>query len=293
VPSWRGIGKRLRELFGRSPIDEEFFLELEDAMIEADMGVRIAAEMTAVLRGTVRERKLSTRDEILVELKSRLRGFLCVKEIALTPGRLNVLLILGVNGVGKTTTIAKLARHFQEVRGIEKILLVAGDTFRAAAIEQLSLLGERLGLPVIAQAPGSDPGSVIYDGIASATARGTELVIVDTAGRLHNKEALVKELAKIDRIVRTRLDGGSYQRVLVLDATTGQNSLQQAEVFHKAVGIDSIVLAKYDSTAKGGMVVPICRELGIPFSFVGLGESLDDLAVFDGERYLDSLLGAP
>jgi len=262
-------------------------------MIEADMGVRIAGEMAAALREAARERGLATRDEILAELKGRLRELVRVKEIALAPGTLNVLLILGVNGVGKTTTIAKLARHFQAVRGIEKILLVAGDTFRAAAIDQLKILGERLGLPVVAQGPGADPGSVIYDGIASAAARGTELVIADTAGRLHNKEALVKELAKIDRIVRTRLTDGSYQRVLVLDATTGQNSLQQAEVFHKAVGIDSIVLAKYDSTAKGGMVVPICRELGIPFSFIGLGESLDDLAVFDADLYLDSLLGEP
>jgi fused signal recognition particle receptor len=293
VPSWRSIGKKLRELFGGRPIDEEFFLALEDAMIEADMGVRIATEMTAALRETARERGLTTRDEILAELKGRLRELVRVKEIALVPGTLNVLLILGVNGVGKTTTIAKLARHFQSARGIEKILLVAGDTFRAAAIDQLKLLGDRLDLPVIAQATGSDPGSVIYDGIASAAARGCELVIADTAGRLHNKEALVKELAKIDRIARTRLSGGSYQRVLVLDATTGQNSLQQAEVFHKAVGIDSIVLAKYDSTAKGGMVVPICRELGIPFSFIGLGESLDDLAVFDVDQYLDSLLGEP
>jgi fused signal recognition particle receptor len=293
VPSWRGIGKRLRELFGRRPIDEEFFLELEDAMIEADMGVRIAGEMAAALREAARERGLATRDEILAELKGRLRELVRAKEIVLAPGTLNVLLILGVNGVGKTTTIAKLARHFQAVKGIEKILLVAGDTFRAAAIDQLKILGERLGLPVVAQGPGADPGSVIYDGIASAAARGAELVIADTAGRLHNKEALVKELAKIDRIARTRLTDGSYQRVLVLDATTGQNSLQQAEVFHKAVGIDSIVLAKYDSTAKGGMVVPICRELGIPFSFIGLGESLDDLAVFDADRYLDSLLGEP
>jgi len=292
VPSWRGIGKRLWELFGRRPIDEEFFLELEDAMIEADMGVRIAGEMATSLRETAREQGLATRDEILAELKGRLRELVRVKEIALVPGTINVLLVLGVNGVGKTTTIAKLARHFQ-ARKIEKILLVAGDTFRAAAIDQLKLLGERLGLPVFAQAPGADPGSVIYDGIASAAARGTELVIADTAGRLHNKEALVKELAKMDRIVRTRLTDGSYQRVLVLDATTGQNSLQQAEAFHKAVGIDSIVLAKYDSTAKGGMVVPICRELGIPFSFIGLGESLDDLAVFDVDRYLDSLLGEP
>jgi fused signal recognition particle receptor len=293
MASWRGLGKRLRELFPHRPIDGEFFLELEDAMIEADMGVRTAQELSAELRETARERRFSSRDEVVAELKGRLRAMIIAREIPLQRGALNVLLVLGVNGVGKTTTIARLARHFQASRGVQKILLVAGDTFRAAAVDQLKLLGDRLGMPVVAQPTGADPGSVIYDGIASATAKGMELVIADTAGRLHNKDALVKELAKVDRIVRTRAEGGSYQKLLVLDATTGQNSLQQAEVFHKAVGIDSIVLAKFDSTAKGGMVVPICRELGVPFSFVGLGESLDDLAVFDVDSYLDALLGTP
>jgi fused signal recognition particle receptor len=293
MPSWRGIGKRLRELFVARPIDGDFFLDLEDAMIEADMGVRTAQELTAAMRETARDQGLSSREQVVSVLREKLRGMLRVHEIVLTKGTLNVLLVLGVNGVGKTTTIAKLAHHFQAVRGVDTILLAAGDTFRAAAVNQLKVLGERLGMPVAAQAAGADPGSVIYDAVASAAARGMELVIADTAGRLHNKDALVKELAKIDRIVRGRVAGGAYQRILVLDATTGQNSLQQAEVFHKAVGIDSIVLAKYDSTAKGGMVVPICRELGVPFSFVGLGESLDDLAVFDPDRYLDSLLGSP
>ena len=201
--------------------------------------------------------------------------------------------MLGVNGVGKTTTIAKMAQHFRTRRGVERILLVAGDTFRAAAIDQLKLLGERLGMPVVAQEQGADPGAVIFDGITSAAARGTELVIADTAGRLHNREALVKELAKIDKIVKARADGASYQKILVLDATTGQNSLAQAEVFHRAVGVDAIVLSKCDSTAKGGMVVPICRELGVPFAYIGLGEKLDDLEIFDPEQYLDSLFGAP
>jgi fused signal recognition particle receptor len=291
MPSWKGIGKRLREMFSARPLDADFYLELEDAMIEADMGVRTAQELVAGLRTAARENGLTSREAIVAELRATLRGMLCAGRIELARGSLNVLLVLGVNGVGKTTTIAKLARHFMKVRGVSGILLAAGDTFRAAAADQLKLLGERLSLPVVAQPPGSDPGSVIYDGIASGVSRGCELVIADTAGRLHNKEALVKELAKIDRIVRTRVTTGTYQKILVLDATTGQNSLQQAEVFHKAVGIDSIVLSKFDSTAKGGMVVPICRELAIPFSFVGLGESLDDLEVFDPDSYLDSLLG--
>jgi fused signal recognition particle receptor len=289
---WGGIGKRLRELLASREPDEGLFEELEDAMIEADMGVRTASEMVEGLRRKVREDRIRTRAEMISVLKDELRSDLLVSEIPVPKGELTLLLVLGVNGVGKTTTIAKLAHYFREKRGVERILLAAGDTFRAGAIEQLKLHGTRLGLPVIAQAAGADPGAVIFDAIASASARGTELIIADTAGRLHNKEALVKELMKIDKVVRARLTGGNYRRVLVLDATTGQNSLQQAEVFHKAVGIDSITLAKFDSTAKGGMVVPICRELGIPFSFVGLGEKMQDLEVFDPEAYLDSLFGA-
>ncbi len=289
---WGGIGKRLRQLLASREPDEGLFEELEDAMIEADMGVRTAAEMVDGLRRKTREDRIKTRAEMMTVLKDELRAVLRASEIPVPKGELTLLLVLGVNGVGKTTTIAKLAHYFRAVRGVDRILLAAADTFRAGAIEQLKIHGSRLELPVIAQEPGADPGAVVFDAIASAAARGAELIIADTAGRLHNKEALVKELMKIDKIVQSRLTGGNYRKVLVLDATTGQNSLQQAEVFHKAVGIDSIVLAKFDSTAKGGMVVPICRELGIPFSFVGLGEKLGDLQVFDPEMYLDSLFGA-
>jgi fused signal recognition particle receptor len=290
---WKGIGSRLRELFQAREFNEDFFHELEDAMIEADMGVRTASETGDALRKIVKDKGLRTREDLIAAFKSHLKSFLRAHDLHLAPGTLNLFLVLGVNGVGKTTTIAKLAQHFRTHRGVTRILLAAGDTFRAAAIEQLKLLGEKLGLPVVAQDHGADPGAVIFDGIASATARGDELLIADTAGRLHNKEALVKELAKIDKIVRARIGEGSYQKILVLDATTGQNSLAQAEVFHKAVGIDSIVLSKCDSTAKGGMVVPICRDLGIPISFIGLGEKLDDLEVFDPDSYLDSLFGKP
>jgi fused signal recognition particle receptor len=288
---WLGIGRRLREVFRSRDFDESFYDSLEDAMIEADMGLRIATETVAALRESANKEGIRSREAVLAVLKTRLRSSIRAREIPLIPGTLNVLLVLGVNGVGKTTTIAKMAEHFRAHRGVERILLVAGDTFRAAAIDQLKLLGERLGLPVVAQEPGADPGAVIFDGIASAASRGIELVIADTAGRLHNREALVKELAKIDKIVTSRVSGGAYQKVLVLDATTGQNSLAQAEVFHKAVGIDAIVLAKCDSTAKGGIVVAICRELGIPVSYIGLGEKLGDLEVFDTERYLESLFG--
>jgi len=290
---WKGIGKRLRDLFQAREFDDEFYERLEDAMIEADMGVRVAGETVESLRAQARARDIRGRGELVAALKDLLRGSLVAGEIPFRPGTLNVVLVLGVNGVGKTTTIAKLAHYFRARRGVEKILLVAGDTFRAAAIDQLKILGGRLDLPVIAQEQGADPGAVIFDGLASAMARGTELMIADTAGRLHNKEALVKELAKIDKIVRARVDAAVYKKVLVLDATTGQNSLAQAEVFHAAVGIDSIVLSKCDSTAKGGMVIPICRELHIPFSYMGMGETVEDLAVFEPQSYLDSLFGTP
>jgi fused signal recognition particle receptor len=298
---WTGFGKRLREVFRAREFDEGFFQELEDAMIEADMGVRTAAESVDALREAVKKEGLRTRAALTDTLRRSLRDYIVAGEVPVDPKGLTVLLVLGVNGVGKTTTIAKLAQHFRARRGIERILLVAGDTFRAAAIEQLKLWGERLDMPVVAQEQGADPGAVIYDGITSAVARGTQLVIADTAGRLHNRESLVKELAKIDKIVKARVDGpapslerrGSYRKILVLDATTGQNSLAQAEVFHQAVGIDAIVLSKCDSTAKGGMVVPVCRELRVPFAYVGLGEKLDDLEVFDPDQYLATLFGPP
>jgi fused signal recognition particle receptor len=288
---WGGVGKRLRELLASREPAEGLFEELEDAMIEADMGVKTASELADSLRALSREKRLRSRADMVAHLKATVGADLKSAVIDVPRGELTLLLVLGVNGVGKTTTIAKLARHFREVRGIEKILLAAGDTFRAGAVEQLKLHGARLGIPVIAQEQGADPGAVIFDAISSAAARGSELLIADTAGRLHNKEGLVKELMKIDKIIKARLAGGNYRRVLVLDATTGQNSFQQSEVFHKAVGVDSIVLAKFDSTAKGGMVVPICRELGIPFSFVGLGEKLEDISPFDPREYLDSLFG--
>jgi fused signal recognition particle receptor len=290
---WKGIGRRLRELFQTREFDDRFFQDLEDAMIEADMGVGVATEAVDFLRQAARTERIRTRFDLLSELKSWLSEFLRSGEIQLVPDALNVLLVLGVNGVGKTTTMAKLAHHFRARRGVGDIVLVAGDTFRAAAIDQLRVLGGRLGLPVVAQDPGADPGAVVFDGISSAAARGSRLVIVDTAGRLHNKEALVKELAKIDKIVRARVSGAAYKKVLVLDATTGQNSLAQADVFHAAVGVDAIVLSKCDSTAKGGMVIPICRQLGIPFAYMGMGEKLDDLEVFEPAAYLDSLFGEP
>jgi fused signal recognition particle receptor len=283
----KGFGARLRELFGRPAGDEEFFEELADILLEADLGPAATERLLGELREQVRKRGGRDRESFLSALKALLAESLRSEPLELAPGAPNLFLVLGVNGVGKTTTIAKLAAWYRR-RGAQ-VLLAAGDTFRAAAIDQLALWGQRLQVPVVRQEPGADPGAVIFDAIASARARGADLVLADTAGRLHNKSQLMKELGKIDKIIRARLEG-PYRKVLVIDATTGQNAVRQAEAFQEAVGVDSVILAKYDSTAKGGAVVSLCRDLGLPVCFVGTGEKLEDLEPFDNGRFLDALV---
>jgi fused signal recognition particle receptor len=283
-----GLAGRLRELFRLPVRDEEFFDSLSDILIEADIGPAAAEEILEKLKEKVRREGQRDRDGFLAALKGLLADYLRAEPLAPAPGLLSLFLVLGVNGVGKTTTIAKLADAYR--RGGRKVLLAAGDTFRAAAIEQLALWGERLGLPVIRQEQGADPGAVIFDAISSAQSRGADLVLADTAGRMHNKAHLMKELAKIDKIIRSRIEPSGYRKVLVIDATTGQNAMRQAEVFQEAVGVDSVILAKYDSTAKGGMVVSICRDLHMPISFIGTGEKLGDLEAFEKARFLESML---
>ena len=287
----KGLGEKIKTLFGIGNKDEAFFEELEDILIEGDLGAVTALDAVSELRERIKTKKLKNESCFLSEMKSILESSVKVNNLRPEKNQLNLYLILGVNGVGKTTVIARMANYFMKNCGINKIVLSAGDTFRAAAIEQLKLHGNNLGLKVIHQDPGSDPGAVIYDSISSAEAKGMELVIADTAGRMHNKENLVKELVKINKIVCQRVDQNNYKKILVIDATTGQNAFRQAEIFHEAVGIDSIIIAKYDSTAKGGIVIPICRQLGIPFSFMGVGEKIDDLIPFDKEEYLNSLVG--
>lgn len=283
----RGLAARLAALLGVGRRDEEFFEQLEDALIEADLGAQAAMDVVDRLRRD----GAAAPDELRARVKEMLRADLrhvLPRPEGPPPG---LLLVLGVNGVGKTTTVAKLAAYYRRALGLEDVLLCAADTFRAAAIDQLRLLGERLGLRVVSQQPGSDPGAVIYDAISSARSRSAPLVLVDTAGRMHSKSDLVRELAKIDRVVRSRLGPGWYHKALVIDATTGQNALQQAEVFHRSIGVDSVIVAKNDSTAKGGIVVAISRALGLPFSFIGVGERLEDLVPFEVDSYLDLLLG--
>jgi fused signal recognition particle receptor len=264
---------------------------LEDILIEGDIGPANAAEIIDTARAEIRGREARDRDRFFELLKVQLGTKIRVEPLEPVAGTVNLILVLGVNGVGKTTTIAKLAHYFVEQRS-KRVVLAAADTFRAAAIDQLLAWGKRLSLPVVRQDPGSDPAAVVFDALSSAEAAGADLVIADTAGRMHNKAHLVKELGKIDKIASRRLQPRAYRKVLVIDATTGQNALRQAEVFHEAVGVDAIIVAKYDSTAKGGIVVAIARELGIPFSFLGTGEKPDDLRRFTTQDYLNRLLEA-
>ncbi len=286
----KGLGARLRALLGGGLDSEESFEDLEDTLVEADIGARTAMEIVDRLRDMSRRERASNRDEVVELLRSELESLVQETDFRLDPDRLNVVLVLGVNGVGKTTTIAKLAAHFRETGQADSICLAAGDTFRAAAVEQLSIHAERVGIRIVKQGTGADSAAVVYDAVESARTRGERLVLADTAGRMHTRKHLVEELSKIDRVVSSRAPDASYRRLLVIDATTGQNGLQQAEVFAGAVPLDGIVLAKYDSTAKGGILVPISRRLGIPTAFLGVGEKYSDLRPFRRDEYVRELL---
>ncbi len=286
----KGIASRLGKLFGSGGVDEEFLEELEEALIEGDIGARSTMEIVDEVDTLSKKEKIKSRKDLLEVIRRVLKEYLRTEELSVDPKKSNVLLILGVNGVGKTTTIAKIGHHFREKQGIESVF-AAADTFRAAAIDQLQEHGRRLDFRVISQRPGADPGAVLYDAIESVRAKGEPLIIADTAGRMHTKANLVKELQKIDKIVSSRLSDGTYRKLMVIDATTGQNALRQAEMFHEAVGLDGMILAKYDSASKGGIAVSICRSLGIPFVFMGTGEKYGDLEPFDIDRYLNILLG--
>ena len=281
-----GIGRRIRDLFARSGArNDEFYDNLEDLLVESDFGAAAAVELVDELR-----RGGGDSGDPIEDLKDLLRPSLAVADIEPVSGRFSLYLVLGVNGVGKTTTIAKMAHRFRR-SGVEGITFAAADTFRAAAIEQLEIHADRVGARIVRQDHGSDPGAVVYDAVSSARSRGESVVIADTAGRMHNRANLVKELAKIDRIAAGRLDGDDvYRKILVIDATTGQNGMRQAETFQDAVGVDAVVMTKYDSTAKGGLVAAISRKLGLPFAYLGRGEGMDDLVPFDPEAYLDELL---
>lgn len=284
------LGLRIKELFRGDNLGKEFYEELEDLLIEGDVGVSTAFRLVERLRDEVKLQGIRTREDALRMFKEHIRSLLPCASLPLRGDMLNVFLILGVNGVGKTTTIAKLAYHYRMVEGVKGIVFAAADTFRAGAIAQIDTLADRLQVRVVKQLPGSDPGAVIYDALESAKAKGETLLLADTAGRMHNRTNLVRELQKIDKVITGRIGSDTYRKILILDAVTGQNGLQQAKIFHEAIKIDSIILTKWDGTAKGGIVLAIGGELGIPISFLGVGEKPTDLKPFDPERFVENLL---
>ena len=285
-----GLGARLRALLGRDRVAEATWDELEEALIAADVGADTTGALIAATQRRVGAAATgeAVRQGLADEIQERLDRVGCGRfEIGPAPA---VILVVGVNGSGKTTTIAKLAARL--VRDGHSVVLAAADTFRAAAIEQLRLWGEQIGIPVIAQRQGADPGAVAFDAMATAESRGIEVVIVDTAGRLQNKVQLMAELAKIRRVIERRQPDQPRHVLLVLDATTGQNGLSQAEAFSREAGVTGIVLTKLDGTSKGGVAVAIADRLQLPIVFAGVGEELDSLAPFDPAAYVEWLLAA-
>lgn len=271
-------------------IDDELFEELEEALIQGDVGVETSMKLVDALRKAVKERGLKNGEELLPVMKELVAGILGEKTepLRLAPSGVTVILVVGVNGVGKTTTIGKLAHHLRVDQG-KQVLLVAADTFRAAAIDQLKIWGERAGVPVVAHAEGSDPAAVAFDGVAEAKRTGADVVIIDTAGRLHNKANLMEELKKITRVIRREAPDAPHETLLVLDATTGQNAVQQTKLFKEVAGVTGIALTKLDGTAKGGVVVAIKDQESVPVKFIGVGEQMDDLQPFDPQAFADAL----
>lgn len=275
-------------LTGRRKIDEELYEELEEVLIRSDVGVTTSLELVQRLRQEVKKRKLSEAQELREVLKEEISSLLGEEEpLQLAENGPSVILVVGVNGVGKTTTIGKLAHYFKHEG--QKVVLAAGDTFRAAAIDQLEIWGHRANAEVIKQREGADPAAVAYDAIQYAKTRGIDLVIMDTAGRLHNKVNLMEELRKVRRVIEREIPGAPHEVLLVLDATTGQNALQQAKLFQEVAGVTGIVLTKLDGTAKGGVVLGIQGEIKIPVKWVGVGEGMEDLRPFIPQDFANAL----
>lgn len=289
----KGLEKTRRQMGGLfaefTGENEEFYDELEESLIMADAGAATAEKAVEKLRAKVREESLRGQEEVRAALVDILAEVLEVGSFGLRlETRPSVILMVGVNGVGKTTTIGKLAAKY--TAGGKKVLLAAADTFRAAAAEQLTVWAERAGCGIVRHEEGSDPASVVFDGIAAAKARGVDLLIIDTAGRLHNKANLMNELSKMRRIISRELPEADIETLMVVDATTGQNGLIQAKQFAESADITGIVLTKLDGTAKGGIVFAIAEEMGLPVKFVGVGEGMDDLMAFEPKSFAEALL---
>lgn len=269
-------------------IDEAYLDDLEEVLIASDVGVETAEVVLKDLKERFKRHELSTSDQVKERLKQVLyeivSGTMSPLSLSAQP---SVILVVGVNGTGKTTTIGKLARRLQG-QG-KKVMLAAGDTFRAAASEQLSIWGERAGIPVVKHQEGADPAAVVFDALSAARARAIDVLVVDTAGRLHTKSNLMEELKKVKRVLQRELSGAPHETLLVLDGNTGQNALVQARMFHEAVGITGIVITKLDGTSKGGIVFAIAKELSVPVKFIGIGEAIEDLRAFDPKEFVDAL----
>ncbi|BAU27569.1 signal recognition particle-docking protein FtsY [Aneurinibacillus soli] len=288
----RGAFEKVEDLVRRyKRIDDEFYDELEEILIGADVGVTTVMELVDDLRSEARKQKIENAHDLQPLLSEKLVGLLKNKEedlsLNIEEDRMNVILFVGVNGVGKTTTIGKMAHMFKS-QG-KNVVMAAGDTFRAGAIEQLEVWGERVGVEVVKQQQGSDPAAVIYDGIQAARTKKADVLLCDTAGRLQNKVNLMEELAKIKRVISREIPGAPHETLLVLDATTGQNALSQAKAFSESADLSGLVLTKLDGTAKGGIVIAIRNELNVPVKYVGLGEKMDDLQPFDPEQFVHAL----
>lgn len=269
-------------------IDDDLLEELEEALILSDVGASTAAKIVAEVEKRAKLRKTTTADELRDLLREVLTDNMLDNQPLNTDGKPAVILVIGVNGVGKTTSIGKLAARY--VNEGKKVMLSAADTFRAAAADQLEIWAKRAGADIVRHGEGADPAAVVFDSISAAKARGSDIIIVDTAGRLHNKANLMNELAKIDRVISRELPDASRETLLVLDATTGQNAVHQAEEFNKAAELTGIILTKLDGTAKGGIVIAISAGLGVPVKLIGVGEGIDDLIDFDRAAFLEAIL---
>jgi fused signal recognition particle receptor len=274
---------------GKKEITPEVLEDLEEVLISADLGVDTTQKLIKAMEEKLHRRELGDADKLRLHLKEEMRRLLTVQApvLEVRSKKPFVIMAIGVNGVGKTTTLAKIAHQYQDA-GL-RVMLVAGDTFRAAAVEQLAAWAERVGAELVKQPTGADPAAVVFDAVAAALARGADVVLIDTAGRLHTKVNLMEELKKVKRVIERQLPGAPHEVLLVLDATTGQNAVAQTRLFHRELGVTGLVLTKLDGTAKGGIVVGICQEFQIPVRFIGLGEGVDDLREFDADQFVEAL----
>ena len=282
---------KVSSIFSRTNIDDELYEELEETLIQADVGVRTTMELIDKMKDEVEEKEITEPEELYKSFQAEIKRILIADDeelpLATDWEGLKVLMVVGVNGAGKTTTIAKLANRYQD--NGKKVLLAAGDTFRAGAIDQLKVWGNRLGVDVIAQSEGADAAAVAYDAVQAAKSREVDLLIIDTAGRLHTQKNLMDELQKVRRVVGREASEERVETLLILDATTGQNALNQADLFNKSVDVDGVALTKLDGTARGGIVIAVRNELGLPVRLIGVGEAADDLQDFKPEEFVEAL----